>query len=183
MHTGIAAIDSLGLPLPRLLLLAMSAGSAAKQVFWLTVLCNENFPVPMAATVSTYNGVVNTLNTLLYLAAATSSSLASPQISIPESSQTLGLPLVLGAALYTIGISIETISELQRKWFKDRPENKGKICGVGLWRFARHINYGGYILWRTGFALAAGGWLPAALIGDSKPRVFLGVESITWTGT
>jgi protein-S-isoprenylcysteine O-methyltransferase Ste14 len=35
------------------------------------------------------------------------------------------------------------------------------VCEVGLWAKARHINYGGYVLWRTGFALAAGGWVPA----------------------
>jgi len=68
------------------------------------------------------------------------------------------LPIAIGSVLYAIGLFLETGSEVQRKAFKDKPENAGKICDEGLWRWARHINYGGYALWRAGYALAAGGW-------------------------
>ncbi len=167
VQTGIRAIDALGLSLPRWILLAMAAGSTAKQILWLTVLSNEEFPVPMAAMVSVYNTVMNSVNTLLFVAAATSASGASsalPRIAIPGTGITLPLPCALGALMYAVGISVETISEAQRKAFKSRPENKGKICRVGLWKVARHVNYAGYAVWRTGFALASGGWIPAALI-------------------
>ena len=166
VRTGIHAIDALGLSLPRWILLAMAAGSTAKQILWLTVLSNEEFPLPMAAMVSTYNTVMNTVNTLLFVAAATSSSgvSAGPLVGIPGTGIMLTLPCALGALLYAVGISVETIAEAQRKAFKSRPENKGQICRVGLWSVARHVNYAGYALWRTGFALASGGWIPAALI-------------------
>ena len=166
VHTGIHAIDALGLSLPRWILLAMAAGSTAKQVLWLTALSNEEFPLPMAAMVSVYNTVMNTANTLLFVAAATSSSGASalPRIGIPGTGIALTFPCALGALLYAVGISVETIAEAQRKAFKSRPENKGRICRVGLWKVARHVNYAGYAVWRTGFALASGGWIPAALI-------------------
>lgn len=56
-----------------------------------------------------------------------------------------------------VGIFLETVSEIQRKQFKDRPESKGKAYTGGLFGLARHINYGGYTLWRGGYGLAAGG--------------------------
>ncbi|EEB94925.1 hypothetical protein MPER_06187, partial [Moniliophthora perniciosa FA553] len=43
----------------------------------------------------------------------------------------------------------------QRKRFKDDVRNVGKPYTGGLFGLARHINYGGYMLWRTGFAIAA----------------------------
>ncbi|KAH8900137.1 hypothetical protein GQ53DRAFT_790590 [Thozetella sp. PMI_491] len=172
-HTGISALDSLGLSLPRLVVLAMSVGSAAKHILWATALSNEELTPQFAVMISGYNAVLNTANALFFVAAATSSSLASPQISIPGTGATVSLPVVLGTLLYTAGIAIETVSEIQRKQFKDRPENKGKICTTGLWGWARHINYTGYTMWRTGFALAAGGWIPAALIFAMQSHGFL----------
>jgi len=48
------------------------------------------------------------------------------------------------------------VSELQRKSFKDDPHNKGKLFTGGLFALAHHINYFGYLVWRTGLALASG---------------------------
>jgi hypothetical protein len=42
--------------------------------------------------------------------------------------------------------------------FKKDRKNKGKVYDAGLFGLSRHINYFGYTLWRTGYALAAGGW-------------------------
>ena len=67
--------------------------------------------------------------------------------------------------LYIAGIGLETVSEIKRKHFKEDPHNKGQICDTGLWGKARHINYGGYTIWRTGYALAAGGWVAGAAVG------------------
>jgi steroid 5-alpha reductase family enzyme len=36
----------------------------------------------------------------------------------------------------------------------------------GLFGLSRHINYFGYTLWRTGYALAAGGWTWGAVTGS-----------------
>ena len=57
------------------------------------------------------------------------------------------------------------MSEIQRKRFKDKPENKGKLYGGGLFGLATNINYGGYTLWRTGYAVAAAGLPWGALTG------------------
>lgn len=161
-RTGIKLIDQLGLPLERLVLLGMAVGSAAKQIFWLTYLSQEEFPVRNALMVSAYNTLCNTVNSLLLLSAATSASLATKPltIAVPGTARTrISLPVALGALLFVIGSVLETGSELQRKRFKDNPENKCKLCREGAWAWARHINYGGYWLWRTGYALASGGWV------------------------
>ena len=43
-----------------------------------------------------------------------------------------------GWALAIVG---ETVADWQLKRFRSRPENKGKICQVGLWNYSRHPNY------------------------------------------
>ena len=55
--------------------------------------------------------------------------------------------------LFLVGSWLNTGSELQRKRFKDDPGNKGKLCTGGLFRYARHINYFGDILWVGAWAL------------------------------
>src|ERR1700728_4920700 len=101
---------------------------------------------PSAAIfIALFNTINNTLNTVSFTIAA-----ANPTYLSPYS-------MYIGAALYTIGILVETHSEIQREYFKNRPENKGRLFASGLFSLARHINYGGYVLWRAGMALAAGG--------------------------
>lgn len=167
-RTGIKLIDQLGLPLERLVLLGMAVGSAAKQIFWLTYLSQEEFPVKSAVIVSVYNTFCNSFNSLLLLTAATSAALWTKPftVPVPGSSSRLSLPVVLGTAMYVVGMILETGSEMQRKSFKSKPENKGKLCREGMWSWARHINYGGYTLWRGGYALAAGGWIAGAVFAS-----------------
>ncbi|KAK8012800.1 hypothetical protein PG991_010175 [Apiospora marii] len=170
--TGIALLDRLDLPLPRLLLLAMAAGSSAKQIFWLTYLSAEEFPVSAAVPVGLFNTAVNSLNAVLIAGAATSSLAvgSGPRLSsiLPVSSAyggDLPLSVVAGALLYAAGITIETLSEYQRKRFKQSARNQGKVCKVGLWRWARHVNYFGYALWRGGYAMVGCGWAGGLLMG------------------
>jgi len=46
----------------------------------------------------------------------------------------------------------ETLSDLQLYLFKQNPNNKGKVCNVGLWRYSRHPNY--FFEWLNWWALA-----------------------------
>lgn len=55
--------------------------------------------------------------------------------------------------LFIIGSGINTISELQRHFWKNRPENKGKLFTNGLFRYSMHINYFGDLLWVTAYAI------------------------------
>lgn len=167
-QTGIGLLDSLNLPTSHLIILAMAIGSTAKQSYWLVGLSQENFPPTAAIATSAYNTLVNTANTLLFLSAATSSlnAPAFPGTSVPY-------PLVVGSVLYAIGLTLETAAEVQRKTFKDDPANKGKVMRSGLWSWARHINYGGYALWRGAYCLAASGWVGGLLMGTFQAVDFV----------
>lgn len=149
--TGIGLLDRISLSPYRLALLAMSVGSAVKQQYWTLSVANESVTPGTAVAVSFFNTLVNSLNSVFFICSATSASVNGERF--PQT------PLLVGSALYAVGILAETVSEIQRKRFKGKPENKGKVCDQGLWGLARHINYGGYTLWRSGYAITAGGWV------------------------
>ncbi|KAH7135361.1 hypothetical protein B0J11DRAFT_157911 [Dendryphion nanum] len=155
-HTGISAIDGLGLSPYRLILLSMAVGSALKQDIWATVLAGEPMDVTSAVLVSAYNTIFNSVNNYIFLASATS---ASAESTFPQPA------LLVGSAFYVTGILVELIAEVQRKQFKADPKNKGKPFTGGLWSVARHINYGAYTMWRAGYSLTAGGWLWGTFAG------------------
>lgn len=59
--------------------------------------------------------------------------------------------------MFILGSSVESVAELGRKSFKADPKNKGKLYTGGFFGWARHINFGGYLFWRSGFAVWCGG--------------------------
>ena len=147
--TGFQLLDRLDLSPYRMVLLIMSIGSAAKQSYHLTRVSNEPMPANSAVVISLINSLINSLNSLAFICAAT-----TPSINGDHLKQT---PLICGVALYAFGLLLETYGEIERRNFKRKPGNKGKVCNTGLWANARHINYGGYTLWRTGYAITGGG--------------------------
>lgn len=175
-RTGFKIIDQLGLPLERLILLGMAIGSATKQIFWLTYISEEEIKVKPAVVVSAFNSFCNSTNSLLLLTTATSAALSTKplRVLVPGTGANVSLPVAVGTVLYILGILLETGSELQRKNFKDKPEHRGKLCREGLWRWARHINYTGYTLWRGGYALAAGGWVAGTAVVAYHVHNFIG---------
>jgi protein-S-isoprenylcysteine O-methyltransferase Ste14 len=144
-------IDKLGLSPYRMIILAMAAGSSIKQIYWLLCTSEEEFPPSAALPVVVYNTLFNSINTLAFTTTLASASLSSNE-TFPQT------PLLVGSALYIIGILTEAIAETQRRNFKREPKNKGKVYSGGLWSIARHINYTGYSMWRAGYTLAASGW-------------------------
>lgn len=153
--TGLRLLDNLGLSPYRLILFGMGVGSAIKQIYWLLGISQEEFLPASAVVVSIFNTVFNSLNSVLFIGQLTSASANGEHF--PQT------PLIAGSALYAVGILTETFSEWQRKQFKNDSANKGKVYNGGLFSLARHINYGGYTLWRTGYALACGGWTWGAM--------------------
>jgi len=149
--------DRLELSPYRLILLAMAAGSSIKQSYWLLGVAQEEFPPGSAFVVSAFNTVFNSLNSFFFLCSLTSASVNGEHF--PQT------PLLVGSALFVVGTLTETISEWQRKQFKEDPASKGKVYNSGLFSLARHINYGGYTLWRAGYAVASGGWIWGAVTG------------------
>ena len=149
---GGAVSPALGLSPYQSVLLAMSAGSAIKQIYWLLFLSFEPMYPFNSIFIAGFNTMSNSLNTLLFTA------------NLPYMLQQYPEQIYIGAGLYFVGILIETVAEIQRRSFKDDPRNKGKPYSGGLFSLARSINYGGYTLWRGGFALAAGGSIWGAFI-------------------
>ena len=150
-------IDRLGLSPYRLILLAMATGSAIKQNYWLIGISSEEMPPGPSIGVSVFNTIFNSANDLLFTCSLTSASVNGEHF--PQT------PLMVGTGLYTVGILTETLSEWQRKKFKQNPANKSKVYEGGLFGLSRHVNYFGYTLWRAGYALAAGGWTWGAVTG------------------
>jgi cysteine desulfuration protein SufE len=46
-----------------------------------------------------------------------------------------------GFLVWAIGVGGEAFADQQKQDFISKPENKGKVCDVGLWAFTRHPNY------------------------------------------
>ncbi len=147
----------IGLSPYRTIMLSMAIGSMLKQSLVILTMTNEEMTPPASALVSAFNTVLNSANSLLFVCSETSASVNGEHF--PQS------PLIVGATLYVLGMSLELGSEIQRTAWKRDPANKGKVYEGGLFGLSRHINYFGYTLWRSGYALAAGGWVWGAATG------------------
>ncbi|KAF2721084.1 hypothetical protein K431DRAFT_338941 [Polychaeton citri CBS 116435] len=148
--------DRLGLSPYRSILFAMSVGGVFKQNLHLTTIMQESMSVKFGAMVGFFNITFDSINSLIFIAAQTSASTNGEHF--PQT------PLIAGSALYLIGMILELGSEYQRHVWKKDPANKGQVYDKGLFGLSRHINYFGYTLWRTGYALAAGGWVYGAAV-------------------
>lgn len=66
----------------------------------------------------------------------------------------ISLPLFdvnyLGILLMALGLVLETIADQQRYRFLIKPQNQGQIITSGLWRYSRHPNYFGELLFWWG---------------------------------
>jgi len=60
---------------------------------------------------------------------------------------------ILALALLVIGSYLNSFSELQRKWWKQDPSNKGRVYTKGLFSHSMHINFFGDVVLFTGWAL------------------------------
>lgn len=59
----------------------------------------------------------------------------------------------LALVLFFVGSFLNSYSEMQRKWWKDQPKNKGQCYTQGLFAYAMHINFFGDIVLFTGWCL------------------------------
>ena len=148
------------------ILSALALGASTKHVAWILGISEQEMTAPAACMIGIFNTVLNTLNTMFSIWTITS---AAPQMATQSASITDVITssptLMVGLGLFTVGLVTETASEVDRLWFKSKPENKGKPYGGGLWSWATNINYGGYMLWRAGYAMCAAGLPWGALVG------------------
>jgi steroid 5-alpha reductase family enzyme len=87
--------------------------------------------------------------TLLVFAAA------MPLESIFSSSSEFSIYDIGGGALMLIGILLEMTADNQMHRFKQDPNNKGQFINVGIWRYSRHPNYLGEILFWWGIYVSS----------------------------
>ena len=57
---------------------------------------------------------------------------------------------ILGALVLLSAVVGETLADRQLKAFAKSPDNRGKVCDIGLWRYSRHPNY--FFEWALWFA-------------------------------
>ena len=71
---------------------------------------------------------------------------------LPTSESIDGLDF-LAIVVFIIGCVLNSAGEILRNQWKKKPENKGKIYTQGLFKYSRHINYFGDLLWVSAYAL------------------------------
>ncbi|KAJ5369759.1 uncharacterized protein N7496_005851 [Penicillium cataractarum] len=139
----------------------LSLGSSVKQILHIVLVSEQAMDVDSGFTIALFNTIFNTINTILSLWAVTSPVLSG--LNSTNLLNTLLSPqIAAGLAAYAIGLSVEAISEFQRKAFKQDTKNKGKPYGGGLFSLATNINYGAYTVWRAAYALTCGGLIWSA---------------------
>jgi steroid 5-alpha reductase family enzyme len=94
-------------------------------------------------------------------------------ISLPlQLSATLGptptvlLPvLVVGVAVWVVGVLFEAVGDHQLRTFKADPANKGVIMDRGLWAWTRHPNYfGDAAVWWGLWLVTIAGWVSLSTV-------------------
>ena len=77
---------------------------------------------------------------------------------------------IAGASLWLLALSGEAAADAQLASFRRNPENRGKICKTGLWRYSRHPNYFfEWLVWIAYFVLAlASPWGWVAILGPAS---------------
>lgn len=162
----------------QLLLLSMTTLAALKHAHWALAISAEAMPPADAVAIAVFNAVFNSIGSLLFAWSATSAAASAYQVSVPvpfADAVTLPVTAVVGAALFSAGLAAEWAAEIQRRRFKRDARNKGRCYTGGLFAFARHPNYGGYVCWRAGLGLAAsglayGGFVSAFFVSDFLGR-------------
>eukprot|EP00357_Protocruzia_adherens_P014593 CAMPEP_0115013216 /NCGR_PEP_ID=MMETSP0216-20121206/25261_1 /TAXON_ID=223996 /ORGANISM="Protocruzia adherens, Strain Boccale" /LENGTH=249 /DNA_ID=CAMNT_0002382543 /DNA_START=119 /DNA_END=868 /DNA_ORIENTATION=- len=77
---------------------------------------------------------------------------------VTSGAPTFGVIDYIAVVLILSGSFLNTYSELQRKWWKADPQNKGKCYTGGLWTLATHINYFGDVILFSGWTLLTATW-------------------------
>ena len=61
-------------------------------------------------------------------------------------------------AIAALGLALHAAADESKHRFKGDARHAGKVYAGGVWGVVRHPNHLGFLVWRTAFATAAGGW-------------------------
>uniref|UniRef100_A0A0A9XEZ2 Uncharacterized protein n=3 Tax=Lygus hesperus TaxID=30085 RepID=A0A0A9XEZ2_LYGHE len=80
----------------------------------------------------------------------------APHNSVANGAPAFGNALdIVGISLFSVGLIIETVADIEKFTFRNNPANRGKWCDVGLWSWSRHPNYFGEItIWTSVFIIS-----------------------------
>jgi steroid 5-alpha reductase family enzyme len=88
---------------------------------------------------------------------------ALPMLVAVRNPSPFGAVDVLGIAIWCLAIAGETIADRQLDRFRKDPNNQGRVCRRGLWRYSRHPNYFfEWLHWWSYFAMSVTypwGWI------------------------
>ncbi len=84
-----------------------------------------------------------------------------------DPSSDLNLWVLLGVTIWLLSLMGESVADRQLAAFRTDPDNRGKVCDTGLWRYSRHPNY--FFEWLH--------WFSYPLIALGAPQQWL-----TWLG-
>lgn len=106
----------------------------------------------------------------------------APMIAAMSIGGPIGWREILAAAIWMLAMQGEAKADRQLAAFKADPENQGKVCTQGLWRYSRHPNY--FFEWVHWFAYLAIGAQVAESIGYAAIAgpIVMGVFLIFVTG-
>lgn len=90
-----------------------------------------------------------------------------------DSAPDFGFWAIVGVAIWSIGLVIETAADAQKSSFKGKEENRERFITSGLWRYSRHPNYFGEMLVWWGLFLYAVPFLHGAAFAVAIGPVFL----------
>ena len=103
----------------------------------------DRFPIVSLATVFVLQGV------LMWIV-----SLPVQLGQVPDEPD-VGVLGAIGVVMWAIGLTFESVGDLQLARFKSNPANEGRVLDTGLWRYTRHPNYFGDCCVWWGIALVA----------------------------
>jgi steroid 5-alpha reductase family enzyme len=75
--------------------------------------------------------------------------------------------MVVGVAVWLVGVTFEAVGDRQLRVFKSDPANRGVVMDRGLWAWTRHPNYfGDAAVWWGLWLITINGWLPLVTVGS-----------------
>lgn len=101
---------------------------------------------------------------------------ALPQYIALRNPTPLGWHDFAAVSIFAISLVGATIADRQLARFRRDPQNRGKVCRIGLWRYSRHPNY--FFEWLHWFAyplmtIGMGPWAVLTLLGPVIMLLFL----------
>ena len=81
---------------------------------------------------------------------------------LPKSNPIDGLDY-FALLLFIVGCILNTGSEIMRNRWKKKPENQGKIYTLGFFKYSRHINYFGDLLWVIAYTVITRNWFAISI--------------------